>query len=114
MPVDFKDFIATRVSVRLSKTSRNPPQNGGVDICFMRIAFWVGFKPILENRVFRAFWFFKPVSSHENVNQDFQFCVPFLYIKRHQKNTQAKVFEKLPYDNTPGVSINRYNSRTLL
>ena len=30
----------------------------------------------------------------------FKNFVLFLYIKRHQKNTQAKVFEKLPYNNT--------------
>ena len=40
---------------RTPKTSRNTPQNGWVDIWFMRFGFWVGFKPIFENRAFSGF-----------------------------------------------------------
>ena len=39
---------------------------------------------------------FKSISSHEKFNEIFlKFFRPILNIKRHQKNTQAKLFEKL-------------------
>ena len=39
---------------------------------------------------------FKPFSSHENLNEVFQFFFSlFLHIKRHQKNTLAKLLEGL-------------------
>ena len=39
---------------RNPKTSRNTPQNGGVDSWVMRFHFWASFKPIFDNHVFRA------------------------------------------------------------
>ena len=51
------------------------------------------FGPLLPNKRGQNF---KPVSIHENVDRDFSiFFVPFLYIKRHQKITPAKVLEKI-------------------
>ena len=85
---------------------RNTPQNGWVDIWFMRFGFWVGFKPILENPVFFAVLEpFYPVNEAKTSNQFpvmktsteiFQIFVLFLCIKRQQKITQAKVLEKIP------------------
>ena len=76
----------------------------------MRFGFWWGFKPILENCVFFAvFDPFYHVNEAKTSNQFplmktsteiFQKFLLFLNIKRHQKNTQAKVLEKLPHDNT--------------
>ena len=38
----------------IPKTLRNTPQNGWVDIWFMRFHFWASIRPFFENHVFRA------------------------------------------------------------
>ena len=44
---------SAQIFERTPKTSRNTPQNGGVDIWFMRFHFWASIKPIFENHVSR-------------------------------------------------------------
>ena len=50
----FKNWIDTRLKMETHepKTSRNTPQNGGVDVWVMRFHFWVSISPIFKNRVF--------------------------------------------------------------
>ena len=43
---------SAQIFKRTPKTSRNTPQNGGVDIWFMRFHFWASIKHILKNRIF--------------------------------------------------------------
>ena len=45
---------SAQIKERTPKTSQNTPQNGGVDIWFMRFHFRASIKPIFENHVFRA------------------------------------------------------------
>ena len=48
----------------LEKPRETPPQNGWVDIWFMRFGFWVDLRQILENRVlFAVFGLFYPVNE---------------------------------------------------
>ena len=43
---------SAQIFERTPKTSRNTPQNGGVDIWFIRFHFWASSKPIFENYLF--------------------------------------------------------------
>ena len=43
---------SAQIFERTPKTSRNTPQNGGVDIWFIRFHFWASTKPIFENCIF--------------------------------------------------------------
>ena len=61
---------STQIQKRNPKTSRNTPQNGGVDIWVMRFHFRVSIKPIFENHVFRAVLGpFHPLYETKNSNR---------------------------------------------
>ena len=52
------------------------------------------FRPILSHFPLSTGQIFKPISPHENIIKFFQLkYISILHIKRHQKITQAKVFE---------------------
>ena len=52
------------------------------------------FRPILSHFPMSTGQIFKPISPHENIIKFFQLkYISILHIKRHQKITQAKVFE---------------------
>ena len=96
---------SAQIQQRSPKTSRNTPQNGWVDIWFMRFHFRASIKPILENRIFSIVLApFYPLNEAKISNQFpvmktlteiFQIFCAISVHKKAPKKTQAKVFEKM-------------------
>ena len=75
-------------------------------ICHFWARFWLNFN-FGDFRAYFAYFFLVKIDFFEVYFQSWRiklrvlkFFRPILIIKRHQKNTQAKLFKNLPHDNT--------------